>query len=385
MSDRKRIVVKIGSSLLANEDTLQLRYAFLSALMQDIASLRQDGHDVVLMSSGSVALGLNAVGCEPGGCNLLDKQAAAAFGQPLLINAYKNIAAEFNFDIAQVLITLDDMEGRRRFINIKNTLERLFDSAIMPIVNENDTVTTEELRVGDNDRLASSIAHMIKADELVILTSVDGLYDRDPSEPGAQFVEELTDVSQYLEGASGVSDLGSGGMLTKLIAANMAQHSGCTTRLARGVLDRPVSGVLDGTRRHTRCPAIGTPESAWHGWLTNRLQMAGSLTVRQFVADEIANGPGREIGHTDIVSIQGEFTKGDVLHVYDEAGVEVARGLTSFSAQDTQRLLDHPGQQVMEILGYTAKPVIIRKDNMAKLANTRLSWDETGLDPVNAA
>ncbi|WP_019960830.1 glutamate 5-kinase [Woodsholea maritima] len=385
MSDRKRTVIKIGSSLLANEQTLQLRYAFLSALMQDIRVLRDQGRDVVLMSSGAVALGLNAVECEPGACSLLDKQAAAAIGQPLLINAYKNIAAEHNFDIAQILITLDDMEGRRRFINIKNTIERLFENGIMPIVNENDTITTEELRVGDNDRLASAIAHMIKADEFIMLTSVDGLYDRDPAEPGAQFVSELHDVSQYLEGAASKSALGSGGMLTKLIAANMAQHSGCTTYLAKGVLERPVTGVLDGSRRHTRCPAIGTPESAWHGWLTNRLHMAGSIVVKQAVADEIIDGPTRHIDQRDILSLTGTFQKGDVLHVYGEDGVEVARGLCSFSAEEVKRLIAHPHDEVMEILGYTARPIIIRKDNMAKLAQTRLSWDETLLEPQVAA
>lgn len=381
MTDSKRIVIKIGSSLLANEDTLKLRYAFLSALMQDIKALRDEGYDVVLMSSGAVALGLNAVGKAPGKATLLDKQAAAAFGQPLLMNAYKNIAAENDFDIGQVLITLDDMEGRRRFLNIKNTLERLFDNGMVPIVNENDTITTEELRVGDNDRLAASIAQMIQAETLVILTSVDGLYDRDPSDPEAVFVEELKDVSRYLQGASGISELGSGGMLTKLVAANMAQHAGTTTYLAEGVMERPVTGVLDGSRRHTRCTAIGTPESAWHGWLTNRLHMAGSLIVRQEVADAIAEGPCG-VSHTDVIEVTGAFHKGEVLHVYDERGVELARGLASFSAQDVKVLVNNPDREMAELLGYTAKPEIIRANNMAKLSKTHLTWERGQIGAV---
>jgi glutamate 5-kinase len=372
--DRKRIVIKIGSSLLANEETLKLRYAFLSALMGDIKTLKDQGHDVVLMSSGAVALGLNAVNKAPGQATLLDKQAAAACGQPLLLNAYRNLASEHNLSIAQVLVTLDDLEGRKRFLNIKNTLERLFDNDIVPIVNENDTITTEELRVGDNDRLAASVAHMIQAEKFVILTSVDGLYDRDPSEPGAEFVAELKDVSKYIAAASGTSALGSGGMLTKLVAANMAQHSGCTTYLAEGVLEEPVVGALNGSRRCTICPAIGTPATAWHGWLSNRLHMAGSLTVRQAVADAIAEGPCG-VSNTDIVAVNGDFQKGDVLHVYDEQGNELARGLSSFSAQDVQVLVANPNKETAELLGYSARPEIIRPRNMAKLDKTRLSWD----------
>jgi glutamate 5-kinase len=374
VSNQKRIVVKIGSSLLADSEQLTLRYAFMHGLLSDIAKLKKQGYDVVLMSSGAVALGLNAVGKTPEDAGLLDKQAAAACGQLLLLNAYKQVAHEFGFDIAQILVTVGDMEERRRFINAKNTIERLFENGIMPIVNENDTLTTQELRVGDNDRLAAKVAQMIQADHLVLLTSIDGLYDRPPSDPDARFIERLEDVSEYLSATEGTSVLGSGGMLTKLQAANMAQHAGCSTIIAEGIIERPLLSVLEGERRHTKCVAMGTPQSAWKVWLTNRLQVAGSLVLNQDAAvaltDEVA-----PIKHTDIVSIQGNFQKGDILHVYDEEGREIARGLTNFSSEEALVLARYPEASTAELLGYSAVPDVITTKNMVVLEDNHLPWE----------
>ncbi|OLF71101.1 glutamate 5-kinase [Maricaulis sp. W15] len=374
MSQRKRIVVKIGSSLLANDSRLTLRYAFMNELLADIARLRDEGHDVVLASSGAVALGLNAIKTSPEDAGVLDKQAAAACGQPLLLNAYKQVAHEHGFDIAQILVTLEDLEERRRFLNTKNTIQRLFERDVMPIVNENDTVTTEEIRVGDNDRLAAKVAQMIQADHLIILTSIDGLYDRDPSDPDAQFVETIDDVTEYLEVTSGTSSLGSGGMLTKIQAANLAQNAGCTTLIAEGTIDRPVSAVLSGERRHTKCVAKGTPASSWAVWLTNRLQRAGSLVLNDAAAEALATSPSG-VSHEDIVKIHGAFTKGDVLHIYSESGEEVARGLTNFSSDETMMLARHTDQDVKELLGYHARPEIVNRDNMVILNAQHLPWD----------
>ncbi|GHF11049.1 glutamate 5-kinase 1 [Kordiimonas sediminis] len=374
MSQSKRIVVKIGSSLLAHSQELTLRYAFMHGLLSDIAKLKERGVEVVLMSSGAVALGLNAIHKSPEDAGILDKQAAAAYGQPLLLNAYKQVAHEFGFDIAQILVTIGDMEERRRFINIKNTVERLFDNGIMPIVNENDTVTTEELRVGDNDRLAAKVAQMIQADHLILLTSIDGLYDRPPGDEGAQFIEKLDDVSEYLEAASGTNALGSGGMYTKLQAANMAQHAGCSTIIAEGIIDRPILSVLEGNRRHTECVAKGTPESAWKVWLTNRLQVAGSLILKQDVADALTSKLA-PIKHTDIISVADSFQKGDILHVYDEQGQEIARGLTNFSSDEVLLLARHPESSTAELLGYSAVPDVITTKNMVILKESHLSWD----------
>lgn len=374
MVQGKTIVVKVGSSLLANEERLTPRWAFMHNLLEDIARLREGGAKVILCSSGSVALGLNMIGERPETAGLRDKQAAAACGMPLLLNAYKQVAHEYSFEIAQVLVTLRDLEDRKRFLNTKNTVDRLLDANIMPIINENDTITTEEIRVGDNDRLSAKIAQMLQADELIILTQVDGLYDKDPSEPGAMLVEEVTDVSPYLAVTEGVSSLGTGGMLTKIQAAHMAQNSGCDTRIAHGEYEHPVTSVLNDERRHTRILANERPESAWANWLSDRLQMAGSIVVTEATAEAFKSGR-RNIGREDVLSIQGPYVKGDVIHIYNESGNELARGLTNFSSDETMALARNPTMTALQLLGYKTLGTLITDKNMIVLDDRHLTWD----------
>ena len=375
MPSKKRIVVKIGSSLLANPDLLTPRWAFMQRLLEDITKLRNDGYEVVLCSSGAVALGLNMLNEKPETAGLRDKQAAAACGMPLLLNAYKQVAHEFGFDIAQVLVTLQDMEERKRFLNTKNTVHRLLQGDILPIVNENDSITTEEIRVGDNDRLAAKVAQMIQADHLVILTCIDGLYDKNPEEPGAKLVEEVHDVSEYIAVTEGTSSLGSGGMLTKMQAANMAQNAGCTTLIANGEHDAPVSSVLYNERPHTKCIAHTKPASAWATWLTDRLQIAGSIVIRDELANTLADSP-EHVLHEDIKSIQGQYLKGDVIHVYDESGAEIARGMTNFSSEETMVLARHPEISPKELLGYQTGGTVISRENLIVLEERHLLWDK---------
>jgi glutamate 5-kinase len=374
MVQGKIIVVKVGSSLLANSERLTPRWAFMHNLLEDIAQLREGGAKVVLCSSGSVALGLNMIGERPDTAGLRDKQAAAACGMPLLLNAYKQVAHEYSFDIAQVLVTLRDLEDRNRFLNTKNTIDRLLDANIMPIINENDTTTTEEIRVGDNDRLSAKIAQMVQADELVILTQVDGLFDKDPASPGARLIEEVTDVSPYLAVSGGVSSLGSGGMLTKIQAAHMAQNAGCDTRIAHGEFEEPVTSVLNGERLHTKILANKRPSSAWANWLTDRLQMAGSIVVGSETAKALVTG-ARNIGRQDVLSIQGPYVKGDVIHIYDESGNELARGLTSFSSDETMALARNLEMSSLQLLGYRTRGTLITDKNMIVLDERHLLWD----------
>lgn len=374
MPKKKKIVVKIGSSLLANSEKLTLRYAFLNGLLSDLAQLQKEGHDIILTSSGSVALGLNMVGKRPEEAGILDKQAAAACGQPLLMNAYRQVASEHDMDVAQMLVTVEDMEERRRFLNIKNTMLRLFENDIMPVINENDSIATRDLRVGDNDRLSAKVAQMVQADLLVILTSVEGLYDRDPSDPDAVFISEIEDVTEHLESTTGISALGSGGMLTKMQAANMAQNAGVETIIAEGIIERPVSSVLKNERRYTRCLVTGETASPLKVWLSNRLQVAGTLVVSNEVAESVIAG---ECGITrsDVISIQGDFTKGDVLHVYNEDGDEVARGLTNFSSEETMLVARHLDMEVEELIGYKTKSAIIAVENILVLEENHLPHD----------
>ena len=372
---KPRVVVKIGSSLLANGEHLTPRFAFIHGLLSDIAQLQAKGYEVILTSSGSVALGMNSIGSTSESASIKDKQAAAACGQPILMHAYKQVALEYGFDIAQVLITLEDLEIMQRFLNTKNTVDRLLERGVMPIVNENDTVTTEELRVGDNDRLAAKVAQMVQAEYLIILTCIDGLYDRNPEEEGAQLVRSIENVSEYLEVATGVSALGTGGMFTKLQAANMAQNAGCTTIIARGHLDSPISSVLSGERVGTVCKAHNTPASSWLVWLTDRLQMAGGLIIRQAIADQLAKS-GNSISGYDVVSTHGSFQKADVLHVYDEKGAEIARGLCNYSSDELALIANRPDDAVEDILGYRSSPTLISRDNLAILATRNLPWEQ---------
>ena len=371
----ERIVIKVGSSLLASKEHLKPRYAFMHGLLGDIAHLKRQGYEVVLASSGSVALGLNALNETPESASVQDKQAAAACGQPILLNAYKQIAMEHGFDIAQVLVTLDDLEEGRRFLNTKNTVHSLLEHDVVPIVNENDTVTTQEIRVGDNDRLAAKVAQMIDAQHLVILTSVDGLYDRDPAEPGAELVEVVEDVSEYLAVTTGTSQLGSGGMLTKMQAANMAQHAGCTTLISSGIIDSPVSSLLNNNRSHTRCIAKIKPNSSWKVWLTNRLHMAGSISIKQEAADALEKN---EAGITceDIVSFHSTFNKADVLHIYDEKGNERARGLANISSDEAILIAQNPERPIVELLGYEEDSRLVNNNNLVILQEHHLSWEE---------
>lgn len=374
MSKKKRIVVKIGSSLLANEEKLTLRYAFMNGLMADLGDLQDQGYEIILTSSGSVALGLNMIGKRPEEAGILDKQAAAACGQPLLMNAYRQVANEYNFDVAQMLVTVEDMEERRRFLNIKNTMLRLFENQILPIINENDSIATRDLKVGDNDRLSAKVAQMVEADHLIILTSVEGLYDRDPSEPGAQFIEEIEDVSEHLESTKSISELGSGGMLTKMLAANMAQNAGVETIIADGIIERPISSVLNNERRHTRCLASSKAASPLMIWLSNRLQVAGTLVVTDEAVRAIT-AKERGLQRDDLVSIQGEFSKGDVLHVYDEQGNEFARGLTNFSSEETILMARNPEMEIEDVIGYKTKSAVVGAENILILEDHHLQLD----------
>jgi glutamate 5-kinase len=370
----KRIVIKIGSSLLTNKELLTPRWAFLQRVMEDIALLRAEGFEVILCSSGAVALGLRMIDATPETAGLRDKQAAAACGMPLLLNAYKQVGQEHDINIAQILVTLGDFEDHSRFLNTKNTLLRLLRAGVLPIINENDTVTTEEVRVGDNDRLAAKVAQMVQAQHLVILTSVDGLFDRNPSESGATLVETVHDVSQYLAVTDSVSTLGSGGMLTKMQAANMAQNAGCTTLIANGEAERPVSSVMKGLRPCTTCVAFDEPASSWAAWLTDRLQMAGSLVIHAAAAKEIAAG-ARGVERADVISIKGNYVKGDVLHIYDETGAERARGMSDFSSEETAILVRNPNLPAQQLLGYFTRAVLIEPDNLINLEDRHLHWD----------
>ncbi len=384
MPKSNTVVVKVGSTLVANAERLTPRFGFMQRLLEDVARLRERGTNVILCSSGAVALGLKTVGETSQSAGISDKQAAAACGMPVLLNAYRQIGHEYGFEIGQVLLTLGDFEDHRRFLNTRNTVFRLMEAGVMPIVNENDTITTEEIRVGDNDRLAAKVAQMVDARDFVILTEVDGLYDRHPDQEGAKFISEVTDVAPFMEATKGKSTLGTGGMTTKLMAANLAQEAGVTTYIAHGEVDQPISSVLDGERRCTRFVAHEDAVSGWESWIANRLQMAGSLRVSSEVAGQLVEGD-RAVRRADILAIDGEFTRGDVLHIYDENGIERARGLSDFTSEELRVLAVNPHLDAEQLLGYKTKGEIVRAKNLVSLVKRHLRWDlpEGAGDPAS--
>lgn len=358
----RTVVVKIGSSLLVNEETGKLRMDFLYHLMNDVVTLKEANNKVVLVSSGSVALGRRYSLAEPDAeLTLPQKQAAAALGQPALMAAYQNFASEHGLRTAQILITRHDFADRKRFLNAEDTLEELLNQGVVPIVNENDTVATKHLRVGDNDRLSAKVCQLVEADELVILTNVDGLLDRE-----GKVVEQISELNDDIIGlAGGASGPGTGGMITKLTAAEIALASGCCTRITNGNRVNPVVDALEGKRLHTEIKSNITPESARDLWIATSLDVRGVLEIRE--ESEPALREGRSLFSEDLLNATGDFDRGDIVSV-QMGGNEVARGIVAFYSHEVQALRERRSPDVFSVLGYRTRPDIVHKNDLAFLA-----------------
>lgn len=362
MEIRERtVVVKIGSSLLVSDESGKLRMDFLYHLMNDVESLRRLNVKVVLVSSGSVALGRRYGARTPAeSLTLPQKQAAAALGQPALMAAYQQFASEHGLRIAQILITRSDFDDRKRFVNAEDTLEELLKQGIVPIVNENDTVATKHLRVGDNDRLAAKVCHLVEADDLVILTNVGGLLDGEGRVVAR--VDELDESIFALAG--GASGPGTGGMVTKLQAAEIALASGCRTHITFGACENPVVDAIEGNRLHTVIESNITPESARHLWIATSLDIRGFLTVDENSLQGLREG--RSLFPEDLVDVVGEFDRGDILSV--KVGEdEIARGIVAFNHHEARALLERRSPDIFAVLGYNTRPDIVHKNDLAFL------------------
>ncbi len=362
MEQRERtIVVKIGSSLLVSEENGKLRMDFLYHLMNDVVSLRARGCKVVLVSSGSVALG-RRYGPLDAEANLTlpQKQAAAALGQPALMAAYQNFASEHDIRTAQILITRSDFDDRKRFVNAEDTLEELLKQGVVPIVNENDTVATKHLRVGDNDRLAAKVCHLVEADDLVILTNVAGLLDRE-----GKVVSKIETLDESIFSlAGGSSGPGTGGMITKLQAAEIALASGCRTHITCGSCVSPVMDAIDGNREHTVIESNITPESARHLWIATSLEIRGFLKIREQSLPGLRDG--RSLFPEDLAGISGEFDRGDIVSVY-VGEEEIARGIVAFNHHEARALLERRSPDIFSVLGYNTRPDVVHKNDLAFL------------------
>lgn len=362
LNDLHRLVVKIGSSLLIDDD--KLNRSWLNGLADDIAVLRKDGHQVLVVSSGAVAIGSQVLGIDPGRLRLEGLQAAAAAGQVQLVHAYQEALGRHQIRAAQVLLTPDDTEVKRRFLNARGTLEKLLEHDVVPVINENDTVATDELRYGDNDRLAARVAQTVMADGLILLSDVDGFYTSDPrSNDDAEFLDvvaSITDEHLKMAGDS-ATRVGSGGMNTKLLAARIATHAGCATIIASGAGERPLR-QLSGGGRHTVFPAPESPKAARKQWLAGVLEVSGELQLDDGAAAALRNG--KSLLPVGVVAVNGAFGRGDAVMLSDIGGAELGRGLAAYSSEEAAAIKGCRSGQIEDILGYRGRSVMVHRDDM---------------------
>ena len=364
LAQARRVVVKIGSSLLIDSATRAVARDWLASLAQDIAALRQQGREVIVVSSGAVALGRGRLNTSPG--RLQDKQAAAAVGQTLLMHAWEEALAPHGLITAQILLTRDDTERRRRWLNARATVEALLAHGVVPVVNENDTVATEEIRYGDNDRLAARAAQLARADLLILLSDVDGLYTADPRrDPEARhlpLVETLSaDILSMATGANADAGVGTGGMATKLAAAQIARSAGCATVIASGLTAHPLKAVIEGARA-TLITAPATPLAAWKQWIAGSMAPGGALTLDDGAVRALKSG--KSLLPSGIVTVSGAFEKGDSLRLLDPSGAVVGVGLASYPADEIALIRGRHSDEIETLLGYRGPSVVIHRDDL---------------------
>ncbi len=367
IAGHRRLVVKVGSALLAGADG-RLNRAWLESLLDDVAALRRDGRQVLIVSSGAVALGCRALGLERGKARLDEQQAAAAAGQVRLAHAYLDMLEARGLACAQILLTPDDTERRLRFLNARATLEKLLELGVVPVINENDTVATDELRYGDNDRLAARVAQLVMADGLVLLSDVDGLYSADPRLDGtARHVPEVAslDADTLAMAGESSSSYGSGGMRTKLAAARIASRAGCETWIASGRVEHPLAALIDGARS-TRIRAAGTPAAARKQWLAGLLTVDSAVGVDAGAATALRSGSS--LLAVGVRRIDGEFERGDVVTLLDADGRELGRGIAGYSSADLEKIAGRRSEDIEARLGYRGRAVVVHRDDMVLFA-----------------
>ncbi|MBT3659659.1 MAG: glutamate 5-kinase [Rhodospirillaceae bacterium] len=365
LKSARRIIVKIGSALLVDPETGAVHRKWLESLAEDLARFRARGQEMIIVSSGAIAVGRRHLGLASGQLRLEESQAAAATGMVRLAHAYQEVLAHHDLTVAQVLVTLDDSENRRRYINARNTLETLVKLGAVPLINENDTVATDEIRLGDNDRLAARVASMISADALILLSHVDGLYDSDPTEnDGAQHVPEvrgaLTDQLTAMAGTSMSRD-GTGGMVTKLDAARIAMSAGVRMAIVDGTALHPLKNLEEGARCTWFIPDAN-PKTARKRWIASALKPAGTIVVDDGALNALKSG--KSLLPAGVTDVDGEFDRGDAVVVKTTDGREVARGISAYSADDARRIMGNKTSEIEPILGYRGRDEIVHRDDL---------------------
>lgn len=360
----EKLVVKIGSSLLVGEDG-EPRRTWLETLVEDIAKRHTEGTSIIIVSSGSIALGARKLELEKGGrASLADAQAAASVGQIALSSLWSELLAKHDITAAQMLLTLDDLEDRKRYLNATATLEKLFEKRAIPVINENDSVATDEIRFGDNDRLAARVAQAAGAKHVLLLSDVDGLYDRTAgSETKGQFIGQVEQVDERIMAmaeSESSSGLGSGGMVSKLEAARIANLAGIELSIISGKEDHPLQRY-ELTNVGTLFKA-GDGANARKAWLGGRLTSAGSITIDAGAVEALASGSS--LLAAGIITINGQFERSDVVEITDEEGQTFARGLAEYDALDCAKIIGRRSSELEAVLGYAPRSAVVHRDQM---------------------
>ena len=368
LSTCRRLVIKVGSSLLV-DDQGALNRDWLEKLAEDIAALASDDHEVLIVSSGAIAIGSSVLGINKKRARLEELQAAAAAGQVQLVHAYQEAFRRHDISAAQVLLTPDDTEDRRRFLNARRTFGKLIERSVIPVINENDTVATTEICYGDNDRLAARIAQLVMADALVLLSDVDGFYTADPgADENAEHIPLVTSIDSATLAMAGEtrSDVGTGGMATKVQAASIATHAGCSTIIASGAIPHPLRALDDGARC-TVFQATATPAAARKQWLAGVLEVSGKLQLDQGAVQALRDGSS--LLPVGVARVVGNFRRGDVVALHDAAGMAIGRGLAEYSANDAIRLVGIRSDQIESVLGYRERATMVHRDELVIFDN----------------
>lgn len=368
MDKIQRCVVKIGSALVAEAGGV-VRAAWMASLAEDIAGWRAKKREVILVTSGAGALGRGLVGLAAEtikrSLNVEEKQAAAAVGQPRLMRAWEEAFQPHNIRTAQVLLTLEDTEERERHLTCRAAMDKILSLGALPIINENDTVSTEEIRIGDNDRLAARVAQMMSTDTLILLSDIDGLYSADPKkDKNARFISEVKEITPEIEAMAGAAGgaLSSGGMKTKIVAAKIATAAGCRMAIVKGTENHPLKQMEEGASRCTWFAASTTPMAARKRWIAAHMKAKGALLIDDGAAKAL--GSGKSLLPAGVKSIEGIFQRGDVVGIRTLSGQHIGCGLVAYGHAEAERLCGHRSEEIEKLLGYPGEAEIIHRDNM---------------------
>ena len=364
LTKAKRIVIKVGSTLLVDKNSGDLNLSWLDSLASDVSSLKSRGIDVVLVSSGSIALGREILGLQDAELSLEVSQASAAVGQIKLARAYEEVLAPFSVKTAQILVTLEDSANRRRYLNTRATMEKLLNFGVVPIVNENDTVATDEIRYGDNDRLAAQIAATVSADNLILLSDVDGLYSSNPlTNPSAKRFNVIKEITPEIEEMAGesVSGISKGGMITKLMAARTAMQAGCAMAITKGDVSNPITALEKGADCTWFTPHVD-PQTARKRWISSQKSI-GKVIIDPGATKALFDG--NSLLPIGVTGIEGNFSRGDTVSIHSNDGRELAKGISAYPAVEAKLIIGQNSNEIENILGYAGRAALVHRDDLA--------------------